>query len=293
MSVLRRVTESLEQQQGLDGPSAAFQRTVAAAFRVAGRALQDALHGTWLGHPLHPVLTDIPIGAWACALVLDILELAGDTRVRFGVDLAIVIGLIGAFGAAVTGLADWQHTEGKPRRVGIVHGTVNLIVIILYGASLGLRGGDQRTIGQAVSFLGFGLLAVAGYLGGHLAYGQRIGMNQAAPMPEDQPLKDFSPVLRAAQLQDGHMTRVADAADNVAVLVRRGERVYALADSCTHLGCSLAKGRLQGASIVCACHGSRFALDDGRVLGGPATFPQPRYETRIKDGTIYLGPPIG
>ncbi|MGQ0568220.1 MAG: DUF2231 domain-containing protein, partial [Armatimonadota bacterium] len=122
MGIFDRTVQRVERQKGLDPPSEVLQKVVAATFRVTGRRLKDFLHGTGLGHPLHPVLTDVPIGAWTVALVLDVLDLVGVDGLRRGSDAAVVVGLVGAAAAALTGLTDWQHTEGSPRRVGLVHG---------------------------------------------------------------------------------------------------------------------------------------------------------------------------
>src|SRR5947209_16523216 len=88
-----------------------------------GQKLENALHGTWLGHPLHPVLTDVPLGAWTIAVALDAVDAAsGRDKYADGADAAVCIGLIGATGSALAGLTDWHKTDGKARRAGLVHG---------------------------------------------------------------------------------------------------------------------------------------------------------------------------
>src|SRR4029077_19553365 len=100
----------------------------------AGRRVRDFLHGTWLGHPLHPALTDIPLGAWTTALALDA---AGDRSrgMARAADTAMGVGIAGAVGAAVTGLTDWHHTTGGDRRLGLGHAMLNTAALALYVTS--------------------------------------------------------------------------------------------------------------------------------------------------------------
>src|SRR5581483_30131 len=137
----------IERQAWLEPVETATQKTVKSAFEAAGNAgreIQDFLHGTWLGHPLHPVLTDVPVGAWTAALVLDCADACGRKDCRSGADLAIQVGLAGAGCAALAGLTDWHVTDGPARRVGIVHGLLNLVGAGLYTASLIARKQQNR-----------------------------------------------------------------------------------------------------------------------------------------------------
>src|SRR3954470_14797129 len=154
----------VERQQWLEPVESGLQRAVAGTFDsagAAGRVARNFLHGVWLGHPLHPVLTDIPIGAWTAALVLDAAD-------RKDADWAIQVGLIGAVGAAVTGLTDWQATDGPARRVGLVHGLLNVTATALFTASLVCRKRRERSTGRTLAALGYGVAMAAAYLGGHL-----------------------------------------------------------------------------------------------------------------------------
>ena len=134
------VMTAVEQQQWLETVSAKVQPAITHTFAAGGplgRQLKNFLHGTWLGHPLHPVLTDIPLGAWTTALVLDGLEGAtGRTEFGRSAKTAIKVGLIGAVGAALTGVTDWQHTEQRARRLGLLHGVLNTVAAALYTTSL-------------------------------------------------------------------------------------------------------------------------------------------------------------
>ena len=283
--------EAIERQDWLDAIGDRLQKAVAAAFEVggdAGRRVRDFLHGTWLGHPLHPAITDIPLGAWTTALVLDAAR--GDSKgMARAADTAIGVGIAGAVGAAVTGLTDWQHTTGGDRRVGLGHALLNTTALALYVASFALRRSGARDLGRGLSALGFLVATGAAYVGGALVYGRRIGVDHA-PHPESW--TDFLPVLRESELPEASPRRV-EAQGVALVLVRRGDRIHALVESCAHLGGPLSEGRVEGGAIRCPWHGSLFALDDGRVLEGPSTFPQPCFEVRVREGQIEVRPRSG
>ncbi len=296
-SELRDAGEALvaiiDRQGWLDTVAARVQRAVSGAFAAGGAAgarIKDALNGTWLGHPLHPVLTDVPIGAWTTGVVLDALERARGRRYAAGADAAVAVGLTGAAAAAITGLADWQYTSATARKTGLVHGLLNTTAAALYTTSLVLRRRGARDAGRAAAWAGFAVVLGAAYLGGHLVYRQRIGVDHS---PEDANRSDegfgFVPVLAERELPAGRPVRV-EAQGFAVVLVRHAGGIAALADSCAHLGGPLAEGTCDGRSITCPWHGSRFALADGRVLRGPATFPQPVYEARVRNGQIEVRP---
>jgi nitrite reductase/ring-hydroxylating ferredoxin subunit/uncharacterized membrane protein len=279
--------EAIERQDWLDAVGDRLQSAVAAAFQIggdAGRRVRDFLHGTWLGHPLHPALTDIPLGAWATALALDAVG-DKDRGMARAADAAIGIGIVGAVGAAVTGLTDWQHTTGGDRRLGLGHAMLNTTALALYVTSFALRRSGARGLGRGVSVLGFLLAGGAAYFGGTLVYKKRIGVDHAR-RPE---WTDFVPVLAEGELQQATARKV-EARGVPIVLVRRGDRIHALAEACAHLGGPLAEGRVEGDAIRCPWHGSLFALEDGRVLEGPSTFPQTCFEVRVRGGQIEVRP---
>ena len=254
-----------------------------------GEKLRSFFHGTWLGHPLHPVITDVPLGAWTAATALDVYELAtGDDRLAAGADAAVGIGLLGAAGAALTGLNDWNYTYEKPRRVGAMHAVTNIAATACYLGSWWQRRSGCRNAGLATGFLGFGLSMVGAYLGGHLVYNERIGVNHA---PEELPEK-FVPVMKESELPEGKMCK-ADA-DGVPVLVvRRGGRIFVMAETCSHLGGPLSEGEFDGETVTCPWHSSKFSIEDGSVLVGPATYAQPCFEVRVRDGQIEVRKPHG
>jgi nitrite reductase/ring-hydroxylating ferredoxin subunit/uncharacterized membrane protein len=293
MRLFHRLAEAVDRQEWLDRAADPLKKSIKALFRAGGnlgRSVKDFLHGTWLGHPVHPVLVSIPIGAWTVAIVFDVVDaLRGTSVFSAAADGSIVVGLCGAVVAAITGLTDFQHTGKGALRVAFAHGILNLSAIGLYVLALVLRLEGIRGPGRAISWIGYGILALAGFLGGHLSYGLRIGVNQAMESLEEQTKRgEYELALSDAQLQAGEPKRV-EVKHIPVLLVRQGGRIHALADTCSHLGCSLAGGKLRTDSIVCGCHGSEFALADGRVLGGPAVYPQPMFDTRVRNGMIEVG----
>jgi nitrite reductase/ring-hydroxylating ferredoxin subunit/uncharacterized membrane protein len=279
--------EIIERQEWLGPVETALQKTVTSAYESAGptgRAVKNFLHGVWLGHPLHPALTDVPLGAWTATAVLDIMDASGHRDCRRGADIALEVGLAGAAAAAIAGLTDWSATDGPARRVGVTHGLLNLTATGLYTASLIARRRQDRGRGRGLAFLGLAISAVAAWLGGNLVYSKQIGVNHTAgeAMPED-----WTPVLDEAELDEGEARRVE--AGGVRVLVaRHGGDICAIAEVCSHLGGPLAEGRMEGETVQCPWHGSRFSLRDGSVIDGPATHPQPCFEARIRSGRIEL-----
>jgi nitrite reductase/ring-hydroxylating ferredoxin subunit/uncharacterized membrane protein len=279
--------ETISNQAWLDTVGTPLSEAVRAAFTnagAAGRTAKNALHGVWLGHPLHPVLTDVPIGAWTTALALDAREAAsGDSGYGRAADFALGVGLVAAVGAAVTGLNDWSETQGRARRLGLLHGLLNLTATAFVTTSYVLRRKGSRAAGRSTALAGYGIAVAAAYLGGDLVYRERIGVTHAAVAEPEE----FTPVLASAALPEQSM-RKATIEDASFVVVRQHHAVCALAHSCAHLGGPLSEGTLKDGSIVCPWHGSEFAVDDGRVLNGPATQPQPCFTVREREGQIEL-----
>ena len=288
--------ETIVNQPWLDAVGKPLSEGVRSVFSNAGEGGQrakNALHGVWLGHPLHPVLTDVPIGAWTTALALDAREvMTGDRAYGRAADFAVCLGLVAAAGAAITGLTDWSETEGRSRRLGLIHGMLNLTATAFVATSYALRRKGSRAAGRASAVAGYGIAVASAYLGGSLVYGERIGVTHAAVAEPEE----FTPVLESAALPDDSM-RKASIEDASFLVVRQRQRLCALAHSCAHLGGPLSEGTLKDGSVVCPWHGSEFSLDDGRVLNGPATEPQPCFDVRERDGRIELRtqakPPVG
>lgn len=251
--------------------------------------VRNFLHGTWLGHPIHPAITDVPVGAWTVAAVFDTYELAtGDETLHRAADLAVGIGLIGAAGAAITGLTDWSDTYEKPRRVGALHAVINLTATALYLGSWWQRRHGCRHVGLTSGLIGYACTLTGAWLGGHLVYNERIGVNHA---PEELPNK-YTPVMPEADLPENKLFK-AEVDQIPIVLFKRDGRIFVLAEKCSHLGGPMAEGKVEGDTIVCPWHDSRFALEDGRVIDGPAVYQQPCFEVRVREGQIEVRAPRG
>ena len=253
--------------------------------RPEAQKLRNFLNGTWLGEPLHVVLTDLPVGAWTVAIIFDLLDLILDRReFASAADASIGIGVVGAAGAAVTGMTDWSDVDPPARRLGLIHGLLNLSGTALFATSLLLRRKKSRRNGRIVSALGYAVIAYAAHLGGKMVYGHRVGVDRT----DGQVFPDnFVAVLPESQLADDKPTRAMYQGVPI-LLVRRGGRLFAMADTCSHFGGPLSEGKLVEDSIVCPYHSSRFALEDGRVLDGPAVHQQPCLEVRARNGHIEV-----
>lgn len=247
--------------------------------------LRTILDGTWLGHPLHPAITDIPVGSWTAGIVLDLMELAGNRKMRRAADVVTGVGLAGALLSAVTGLADWSYTRRSEKRTGFVHASLNTLAATLYTTSLVLRRKNKRTAAIALSATGYGIVLFSAWLGGALSYHYGVGVNHRAF--ENSGPRDWVPVADEGSLTEGSLRRVE--ADGVPVLLARvGGEIRAIGDTCTHMGCSLAEGHLEGDRVVCRCHGSQFRLRDGRAMVGPASVSEPRFDVRVMGGRIEV-----
>jgi nitrite reductase/ring-hydroxylating ferredoxin subunit/uncharacterized membrane protein len=282
-SAIARLTD----QPALDAVAEPLSRAVRGAYDAAGSAgarMKNAVHGVWLRHPLHPVFTDLPIGAWTVGLVLDAVAAAKhDRAMERAADVAVAVGLAGAAAAAVTGLTDWSETAGRSRRTGLVHGLLNIAATTLYATAYVLRKRGSRATGQACALAGYSIAAGSSWLGGDLVYDQRIGVTHAViEAPETFTAASWSADLPENSMQRAHV----DNAD--LLLARQHGRVCALAHSCAHLGGPLSEGTLKDGSVVCPWHGSEFALDDGHVMNGPATQNQPCLDVRERDGAIEV-----
>jgi nitrite reductase/ring-hydroxylating ferredoxin subunit/uncharacterized membrane protein len=277
--------EAITALEALDAPGRAVGKSVRDA--VPAGPVKDALSGTWLGHALHPVLTDLPIGSWTSAVLLDWLGGEGSEQAA---DRLLALGLAFALPAAATGATEWADSEAASdsvRRIGLVHAAANVGAATLFGASLAARGRGARGTGRLLALAGAGALAASGYLGGHLAYAKGVGVDQTSF--ESAP-EEWTPVLRDAELPDGE-SRYAEV-EGIGVLVaRHGGEVYALSNRCVHRGGPLDEGELSGGCVTCPLHGSTFRLADGGVERGPAAYPQPVWPARVRDGVIELNAP--
>lgn len=252
------------------------------------RRLKSFLNGTWLGHPLHPLLTDIPIAAWVLTAVFDIIWLFSRASWSgYGAFVSVIVGILAALGAAITGLTDWSDTYGAERRVGLNHALFNTIALLLYLVSFLLRlfaGPGDTLIAVILGFVGLVSVTYAGYLGGDMVFTKGTGVNHTAWEAAGE---DYEEVMPVADVQEGKLYRVAVAGVPV-VLLRQGEQFSAISATCPHAGGPLDEGTLTGDIVSCPWHGSRFCIRDGRVLTGPAVVNAPRYAVRVENGQVAL-----
>jgi nitrite reductase/ring-hydroxylating ferredoxin subunit len=245
----------------------------------AGSLQKDVLSGRWLGHPLHPLLTDVVIGSWLGAGVLDVCG----PPARRAADRMVGMGVLAALPTATAGLADWADLDGGPRRVGATHALGNVMAVTLFASSWWARASGHRRAGVVLSGLGTVVAAASAWLGGHLTYTRGVGVNRTA---FESVKRSWQDVTAEDQVKEGALVK-ATAGDVPILLVRDGERIHALSDTCSHLGCALHKGKLEEGTVVCPCHGSAFALD-GTVVRGPATASQPSLEVRVREGRVQV-----
>ncbi len=281
--VLRELAERIEGIQQLDGAGKALKSLVD-RYVPPGSELKDVLSGTWLGHPLHPLLTDVVVGTWTSSFLLDLIP---GRRTRKASDRLIDAGILAAVPTALAGLSDWTDVYGRTRRVGLVHASANVVALWLYLSSSVARKRGRRLRGRLLSAGGFGVASFSAYLGGHLSFGRGVGVDQNA---FEEPPADWQAAIPSEELQDDVPTPVMVGGVEL-LLVRRGATMHAISNRCSHRGCSLHEGDFSGENqVVCPCHGSTFSLEDGTVLHGPATAPQPAYLTRVREGKVEVRP---
>jgi nitrite reductase/ring-hydroxylating ferredoxin subunit/uncharacterized membrane protein len=278
----------INQQKWLDSVGDPLQKYIGSLYENSGptgKQVKNILNGTWLGHPAHPVITDVPVGAWTVTMVLDIIaSISGNEGLESAADISLATGWVGAAAAAATGFTDWSDTYGKERSVGLLHGLTMGTSFLAYTVSLLARLGGARSFGIALSNLGYGVMSAGAYLGGDEVYDLGYGVKHTAFLHGPS---DYVPVMPEAELQPNKLAR-ADADGTSVLLARVGGAIYALDDTCVHAGCSLSGGKLDGSSVICPCHGSQFDLRTGFVINGPATMPEPRYDVRVQNGTIEV-----
>ena len=250
--------------------------------------LKDLLSGTWLGHSLHPLLTDVPIGAFTGATLLD---LVGGRRARSAANLLATVGVVSTVPTAAAGLADWSDTSGPGRRIGVVHAAANLVGIGFFIASISARRRSSRASATALGLMGMGTMSIGGYLGGHLTFVRGVGVNHTFM---EEPSTDWTIALPSDELRDG-VPKLVDVDGIPTLLYRSGETPYALSNRCTHAGGPLNEGefgesRKARRCVTCPWHQSVFRLRDGAALHGPASVPQPTYDVQVTGDKITVRP---
>ncbi|RYF51269.1 MAG: DUF2231 domain-containing protein [Comamonadaceae bacterium] len=282
MNLLERSVRRLEHAHALDRPAGAVVNAIN-RWLPAGR-VKDALSGTDLGHPLHPLLVTVPIGAWVSAGFLDAL---GGRSARTAATKLVGVGAIAAVPATLTGASDWADTLGAERRIGAIHAAANYAATVVYLASWTARRRGRHGVGVGLSAAGAGLIGVSGWLGGHLSYAAGVGVDTTAfsTLPSDWTDAAPETVLTGREM-------VAVLVGTVSVLLVNGPgAIVALSNRCTHRGAPLHDGLLHEGCIECPWHGSRFRVGDGRVVRGPATRPQQVFEARVRHGRIQVRQP--
>lgn len=255
---------------------------VAFANVVRPGRVKDLLAGTWIGHPTHPMLTDVPIGAWTSALALDLL--AGEEAHRASGAL-VGLGVLAALPTAITGLSDLSDiVDDEERSVATAHALGNVLAVACYGASYLARRQGKWRAGRATSLLGAAAMTAAGFLGGHLSYRKGIGVDHTA---FESRIEEWTAALDDEALRPGKATRVTVGGAEV-LLYRAEGTVCALANRCSHRGGPLHKGRITDGQVICPWHLSTFNLEDGSIVRGPATAPQRAYDARIAEGKIEI-----
>ena len=287
------VDRVLRDQTWLDKPAGAVQRFVKGIFKLfgpLGRPLKDLLHGQkLLHHPLHPALTDVPLGAWTMAVIADYMAITTNLLPRNAATVALAIGVVTAAGAVATGYTDFSETYAMERRVAFVHGLTMTTTFILMTASLVFRlVGVDALYGPAVGLATAGLfLAGLGmYLGGHVVYRYGTQIDRVA-FVEGGPAKAAVEVGTPGDFPEGEMKQV-EAKGMPVLMVRLNGHLYGIVGVCSHAGGPLPKGELEGELVECPWHGSLFSVVTGECRGGPATFPQPRLDVDESDGAVKV-----
>jgi nitrite reductase/ring-hydroxylating ferredoxin subunit/uncharacterized membrane protein len=269
--------EGIEANEALDGLADRIAGVMRRLIRPG--IVEDQLSGTPAGHPLHPALVAVPIGAWTTATALDLGGGDADSA-----EVAVAIGTLSALPAALAGWSDWLSTAGAERRVGLVHGLANVVGVSLQSASWVARRRGNRTLGTGLSLAALSITGAAGWLGGHLAYAMGVGVDTTAFQKYPS---DWLDVLAEDDVPTTGST-VADAGGVPLLLARLDGRVVALADRCTHRGAPLHEGTVADGCVTCPWHDSVFALSDGSVVSGPATRPQPGLDVQVRDGRVQV-----
>lgn len=252
------------------------------------RSAADVLHGTrWLGHPLHPVLTDVTLGAWMMGFIFDVLSLLTLRRwrsSRHAADTLTTLGTLTAIPTALAGIADYSAIKKQAARHGTLHGLINTVMLGLYILSVRARRGGHWVTGILYSSAAFGLGLVSAWLGGELVYNLRVGVNHSQPARRPA---NWMPVLPEDDLTEGHPQRVRVEGQDI-LLYRRDGMIYAIGAVCSHAGGPLEQGQFYDYCVQCPWHDSVYDLRDGSVVHGPTTYNQPVYQVRLMNGHIEV-----
>lgn len=277
---MRTLIQKIGRAKELDAPAAAVTGWVKAT--TGSKRVKNALSGSWLGHQLHPMLTDLPIGAWGAAVALD---LTGGEESAPAARRLVGLGILASAPTAISGAADWSDTIGADRRVGFIHAASNAAASVLQASSWLARRRGHRGAGIVLSLLGLSLTLGSAYLGGHLSFVRGVGVNHTA---FQRPTRKWTDVAAESDIADGSLTRVT-VGDVPVLLARQNGELHAISAVCTHAGGPLDEGALDAdGCVTCPWHGSRFRLVDGEVERGPASVAQPLWEVSVDDGRVRV-----
>jgi len=255
------------------------------ALGAPGRGLKDLMHGCWaLGHPLHPALTDVPLGAWFAAVIVGFASYIRPAVPPAAAPAALAVGVVVSLAAAAAGYTDFHETYALERRAGCLHGFTMSLVIVVMIVALAVWTAGGRSAGLAIATVGLMVSLFGAYVGGHLTFRFGTMVNRHAFTHFSS---DWSDAGSATDFNEGEL-KLAHAGDIPVLLVRRGGAVHAIANTCSHAGGPLNEGKLDGDVVTCPWHGSRFCVTDGAVKGGPATFAQPAYLVREESGRVKV-----
>lgn len=288
----RDLTENMEkilaESSAIQRFAGAVQKLMTAIFKTPLRPLKNFLNGTWVEHPLHPMLTDVPVGAWTVAILLNLIALIFGVKILgLASGIAIGLGVLAALAAIAAGFSDWMDVDPPELAVGITHAIINIAATVLFAISFFVLWANDWTIGWGnfvPAILGYLTVTVGAFIGGSLVFRQGVMINRAAYQSGP---KKFVSVLPLSGLPENTPVHV-DAKGRPVLLVRRGEEINAIGAVCSHYGAPLQEGQLKDGAIECPWHGSRFSLADGRVQAGPATSPVPAYEVHIDGDQIQI-----
>lgn len=287
-----RVDMALDNQQ-LEETALKLSRSLHEAVMQGGegtRQLTDLLHGVWLGHPLHSVLTDLVVGAWSIGLFFDLASLFNQSRQAEQIaDALTKVGNVAALPTLLTGLTDFSTIPEPAANIALAHAVMNNVGFGLQVASTSARNRGDRERAITLSGLAFACLLTGAYLGGHLSYAKKVGVKYYEEPTEPQ---GWTPALDASKLREREPRRV-DVAGQPVLLYRQGNQVQAIGAVCPHSGGPLEQGKFYNGCVQCPWHDSVFALADGHVVHGPSTYAVTNYAARVRNGMVEvrLAPP--
>jgi nitrite reductase/ring-hydroxylating ferredoxin subunit/uncharacterized membrane protein len=286
--IAQAVTETIENAPYLQETGESVGKAVVSVANISPitREVADFLHGVWLGHPLHAVLTDLTIGAWTTGAILDTASMLIDSEeIEQAADLVTGIGTVSAIGTAITGLNDYSRIKRDAVKPGMLHGLLNMAAFTSYVISMAARRSGNRKVGLTASMTGLGISMLSAWIGGDMVYRHQVGVNHA--VPPGKKLAAWTPVLADSDLAEKQALRVE--VDGTPILLyRRWGIVLAMGAVCSHAGGPLEQGTFEGSCVECPWHQSVFDLRDGSVVHGPATMQEPSFEARVNEGQIEV-----